>query len=262
MAEFVCPECGSIDRVEGETVRFPYQCPGCDSVVNAEEAAAPEEAALTGKPIRVKLLKTVEWNRARKPGGPRKHVDPRLWVFAAAVVVILGAIAIPWSRNLESPEVGAVQASDSEAASATAAVPAQQPNDGEPTAERKASTAAAALKEREGTAGARAEEDARKAAESGELGPAISQPASVELTQSELRKAIPRGMRTAEPLAGGVPMMRQPRWAGKPIQVLKGSDLLVVVDDKRRRDWICVMSVASGAEGWVRANQVRISASD
>jgi hypothetical protein len=180
---------------------------------------------------------------------------------AAAAVVILGAIAIAWFRYPQTPEDATVQASDSEATSAAAPHPARQRKQREPGTDRNASSdlAPAARNAREGTAGARAEENARRVAEAGQAHAALLEPPATELSQADLRKAIPRGTPTAVALFSGVPILRQPKWAGTPVQVLNTSDLLVVVDSKRRSGWICVMSVASGAEGWVPVNRVRIN---
>jgi hypothetical protein len=262
MAEFVCPECGSIDRVAGEAVRYPHPCPGCDTVVDAPGEAVEEELSATGKPIRVELLRTAEWKGAQKAQEPRARAYPWSWMFAALMLVTVVGIVLAWRRYPQTTEEEAVQASDREGRGAMAATPAKPGNDGGAAAEGEAESAPEAPVERDGAASARAEEDARRAAETSEGAAAMLPAPGAALSQADLRKAIPRGMRTAVPLSDGVPLMKHPRWTGKAAQVLKESDLLLVVDSKPGSRWVCVMSMASGVEGWVRADQVRIREGD
>ncbi|HWG19464.1 MAG TPA: hypothetical protein VG225_02970 [Terracidiphilus sp.] len=68
------------------------------------------------------------------------------------------------------------------------------------------------------------------------------------------------GLNMATPLFAGVPILNRPNWSGRQIQAISDPDPLLIVDNPPYREWVRVLDVHSGNIGWVRKDEVRISA--
>lgn len=282
MVDFVCPECGSIDHVEGE-VRYPYQCPGCERMIEAPPLSSrrddPEENPMHA--VRVKLLPKEVWS-ARKPRPTWAFEKKKLtwwqanrssFVFPALLLPVLAvgvyfwlkypdvsyehhrplvqaaAEPIPTEQKQKPPlDAKPARVPEKDPSHAARQNPPQEPSkpaqaaqeDGDPASEQPAQSAAAAEQIDTGA-------DATTSAP-----PAPAQP-DPSLT--------PRGVTTARPLYGGVPIVTEPSGQGRQVVAASASDMLLILDRRAHNQWLHVIHVSSGREGWVRISQVRITVS-
>jgi hypothetical protein len=291
MVDFVCPECGSIDRVDADVVSYPHQCPGCDRVIEGEPSlvSAWDSDQSSGFPVRVRLLPKELWIAKEpkprpKPEGRRRTIKLINLVFPAMIVAVIAVGAYVW---LEFPEPRDYRrALPSVAAAAQPSRPVEQPKPATPSKAAHNSDRGPEHSARNspesapaGEADSTEQNDENTAPESlVEAAPPEPAPAA-EAAPTEPRLpafaqkqvdshpksvgeplSIPRGVTTARPLYSGVPVVSEPSWQAREIVAASSADMLLILDRRAQNQWLHVIHLGSGREGWVRVSQVRITA--
>jgi hypothetical protein len=271
MADFLCPKCGSIDHLEGQTVFYPRQCPGCDEVFDRASPRGFETQANAQPAVRMQLLRTDAWRRAKR----RRATLARARIWAGAAALFVGLIGIytlfSWPGLMASTDQAGVNVAASShpitqtASPESAQVPKLSSADIPPAAvqDRGLSQRDAGLAPGKESAdpvisagnSASSEAPADEAAKLGDPLPTIG---DRPVQSPDPPTAFARHIGLATPRYERVRMLSRPSWSGEEIQELSSVDMLLVLDAKPLHSWLHVMEIHSGAQGWVLESQVRV----